>query len=366
MSKEINHDPIFASFKIGDHSAQFSAQRYGARTDVFDMLISGTHSHYWDPSDDRYIDFSSPFDLTTKLVLPMEVFPEFDTPSIRQLSNSQKIALANDNAHWMVSSLLHGEQAALSLCSSLTNTLVDPGGQEYASNQAREEARHVNAFTRYIEARWATPLEPGPALGGLLTELVCAPEVYKKLIGMQILVEGLAMGMFAVIHALTNDPVLKRLTQLVMTDETFHHKFGKTWAARTVPNTTPDEHIILEDWAAHCFEKLLLNLINIKERKQIFAKHGLPWEIISKECESLFSEDSQREKMQQQGNVFRVLVRTLVKSGIITERTRPIYARWLDVEQVCKEEDVLDVVGEIVSQQGISLLKALNGQTSAN
>lgn len=364
MSKEINHDPIFASFKIDDHSSQFSAKRYGTRTDVFDKLISGTHSHYWDPSDSRYIDFSLPFDLTNQLVLPMEVFPEFEAACIKKLSPSQQIALANENSRWMISSLLHGEQAALSLCSSLTNTLVDPGGQEYASNQAREEARHVNAFTRYIEARWGTPYEPGQALGSLLTELVCVPEVYKKLIGMQILVEGLAMGMFAVIHALTDDPVLKKLTQLVMTDETFHHKFGKTWATRTVPNATTEEHIILEDWAAHCFEKLLLNLMNVEERKQIFEQFDLNWEEVRQECDHIFSAESQREKLKQQGNVFRVLVRTLVKSGVITKRTRPIYSRWLDVDQVCEEADVLDMVGEIVSQQGISFLKQLNGQSN--
>ena len=49
-----------------------------------------------------------------------------------------------------------------------------------------------------------------------------------------------AMGAFASIHAHTNDPVLKRLTQLVMTDEAFHHKFGKIWADRTIPNLSEE------------------------------------------------------------------------------------------------------------------------------
>ena len=52
--------------------------------------------------------------------------------------------------HWSISNLLHGEQGALSLSASLCHVLLDPGAQEYAANQAREEARHVTGFTRYI------------------------------------------------------------------------------------------------------------------------------------------------------------------------------------------------------------------------
>ena len=46
-----------------------------------------------------------------------------------------------------------------------------------------------------------------------------------------------------------------------MTDEAFHHKFGKIWADRTIPKLTEEEHNIVEDWAAHCFQTLLFNLV---------------------------------------------------------------------------------------------------------
>ena len=79
-------------------------------------------------------------------------------------------------------------------------------------------------------------------LKALLVEIIGAPEVYKKIIGMQMLVEGLAMGAFATFFTQTNDPLMKKLMQLVMTDEAFHHKFGKIWADRTVPKLEPEEH----------------------------------------------------------------------------------------------------------------------------
>ena len=112
---------------------------------------------------------------------------------------------------------MHGEQGALNLSASLCHILRDPGAQEYAANQAREEARHVTAFAKYVQSRFGKPLPVGETLGGLLSEMVNAKEVYKKIVGMQLLVEGLAMGIFASLHSKSQDPVLRRLTQLVMT-----------------------------------------------------------------------------------------------------------------------------------------------------
>ena len=77
-------------------------------------------------------------------------------------------------------------------------------------------------------------------------------EVYKKIVGMQMLVEGLAMGAFATLYTKTRDPLLRHLCQLVMTDEAFHHKFGKIWADRTIPKLSQGGAEMIEDWAAQC------------------------------------------------------------------------------------------------------------------
>ena len=95
------------------------------------------------------------------------------------------------------SSILHGEQGALNLSASLCHVLYDQGAQEYAANQTREEARHVTAFAKYVKARWGRPAECGATLKSLLVEIIATPEVYKKIVGMQMLIEGLAMGAFA-------------------------------------------------------------------------------------------------------------------------------------------------------------------------
>ena len=123
-----------------------------------------------------------------------------------------------------------------------------------------------------MQKRWGTPLGCGTTLANLMNDIVLAPEVYKKLVGMQMLIEGLAMGAFATFHCKTNDPTLRRLIQLVMSDEAFHHRFGKIWADRTVPKLTAEEHEKVEDWAAKCFQTLLFNLVNAEQKQAIYPQ----------------------------------------------------------------------------------------------
>jgi hypothetical protein len=236
--------------------------------------------------------------------------------------------------------------------------LRDPGAQEYAANQTREEGRHVTAFAKYIIARWGTPLPCGTVLAGLLQEIVHAPEVYKKIIGMQMLVEGLAMGAFATIFKEWNDPLAKKLTQLVMTDEAFHHKFGKIWADRTIPKLSAEEHEIVENWAAHCFQTLLFNLVAPHQMTAIYVQFGMDPEKVLESFQAAVTDDMRREHMKEGTNIFRVLVKTLWNAGIITDRTKSFYAMYIDFDEFKAEGD--EMVGDAIADEGIQYLKTIN------
>ena len=92
---------------------------------------------------------------------------------------------------------------------------------------------------------------------------------------MQMLLEGLAMGAFANLHKQSRDPVLCRLVQMVMTEESFHHKFGKVLADKTIANLSSAERDRVEDWAAECFVSLLFNLVNIRKKWMVYKQFGL-------------------------------------------------------------------------------------------
>src|ERR1043166_2382505 len=356
---QIIKDEAYNAVDPSDFPAMLDVNRYGERSTAFDKIISATHDHFWDPLDKKYIDFSEPFDLDSQTILPEDFFPIFKTRVGDTMSRAQKIKFAAQSTRWQISSILHGEQGALSLSASLCHILRDPGAQEYAANQTREEARHVTAFSKYIQARWGKPVKVGPALGDLLNELVASPLVWKKLVGMQMLIEGLAMGAFATLWKESRDPLLRHVCQLVMTDEAFHHKFGKIWADRTIPHLSKSEHEMIEDWAAQVFQVLLFNLGVPNQKEWIYREVGLDPEWCQQAFMEALTDAAIREELQETTNIFRVLIKTLLKAGIITDRTRGVYAAYVDMHELYAEGDRM--VGDDIAEEGIKYLIALNG-----
>ena len=358
--ENITKDPAYNAVDPHDFPAMLEVDRYGQRSTAFDKIISATHDHFWDPLDPKYIDFSEPFDMENEALLPEEMVGVLQTNYGKEMLSDPKRRIAFINASTLrsFSSILHGEQGALNLSASLCHVLYDQGAQEYAANQTREEARHVTAFAQYIKARWGRPVAPSPVLKNLLVEIIAAPEVYKKIVGMQMLVEGLAMGAFATFHQKLNDPLGRKLMQLVMTDEAFHHKFGKIWADRTVPKLSPEEHAIIEDWAAHCFQTLLFNLVAPSEQQDLYEEFGLdPLRVIA-EFQEIATDEARREDMKEATNIFRVLIKTLLNAGIITDRTRAFYATYVDVDELKAEGERM--VGDDIAEEGIRYLQAIN------
>jgi len=363
-SDQITKNAAYEAVAPDDFASMIEVDRYEQRSSDFDKIISDTHAHFWDPLDTKYIDFSENFDVENKLLMPEEFLPELQCPSVMKLDEKSKIRLANESFRWQMSAILHGEQGALNLSASLCHILKDQGAQEYAANQAREEARHVTGFAKYINSRWGKPLPVGQTLGDLLSELVNAPEVYKKIVGMQILVEGLAMGAFATIYQHSYDPVLVKLMQLVMTDEAFHHKFGKIWADKTIPQLDENEQNIIEDWAANCFQILLFNLVNPEQKKIIYGQFGLDWKQVLDELHEIITDDDRRERMRESTDIFRVLVKTLFKAGIITDRTKDFYSVYVDLNELKEEGDRM--VGDDIADEGLQFLKEINFKDNAS
>ncbi|MDR3473689.1 MAG: ferritin-like domain-containing protein [Devosia sp.] len=358
--QNITKDVMYDAVAPDDFEAMLELDRYGARSTAFDKIISATHDHFWDPLDPKYIDFSEPFDLEREALLPDEQIMSLGVPYVREHleKTGQKVKFINEMTLWQFSSILHGEQGALNLSASLCHVLKDQGAQEYAANQTREEARHVTAFAKYIKARWGRPRPCGQVLQKLLVDIISAPEVYKKIIGMQMLVEGLAMGAFAAGFQFNRDPLARKLFQLVMTDEAFHHKFGKIWADRTVPKMTEDERNMVEDWAAHCFQSLLFNMGSPQQQAAIYEDFGLDPQKVMEGLRALATDERRRERLKSQTNIFRVLIKTLLNAGLITDRTRGFYATYVDMDELKAEGDRM--VGDDIAEEGIKYLQAVN------
>src|ERR1043165_4739037 len=109
----------FTAIDPADFGAVIAVDRYGTRAHSFDRFIRETHLHFWDPTDSVYIPFETPFDMQQQSIVPMDMVAELRTAVADRLTQQQRIEFANETARWWLSSLLHGEQAALLLASSL-------------------------------------------------------------------------------------------------------------------------------------------------------------------------------------------------------------------------------------------------------
>ena len=356
----ITKDLIYEAVAPDDFESMLDLDRYGARSTAFDKIISATHDHFWDPLDPKYIDLSAPWDMQTQPLVGEELVAALQTDYVKDKLNTPELRaqFVNKSLLYSFSSILHGEQGALNLSASLCHVLLDQGAQEYAANQTREEARHVTAFAKYIKARWGRPIECSKVLQDLLVDIIASPEVYKKIIGMQMLVEGLAMGAFATFYQKLNDPLGRQLMQLVMTDEAFHHKFGKIWADRTIPKLSETEHQIVEDWAAHCFQAVLFNLVSPSEQVALYAEFDLDPARVLEEIQLIATDDARRQDMKEASNIFRVLIKTLLNAGIITDRTRAFYGLYVDMDELKAEGDKM--VGDDIAEEGIKYLQKIN------
>jgi hypothetical protein len=150
---------------------------------------------------------------------------------------------------WRLSQFLHGEQGALVVCGQLVNAIPELDAKLYASTQVVDEGRHVEVFEKYVKKLHKIyPVDP--LLKGLIDEILATNLWELKLLGMQMLIEGLAIAAFNLMRKQTGDPTLAELLDYVLQDEGRHVNFGYFALRRSLPDLDPAKREYLEDF---CF-----------------------------------------------------------------------------------------------------------------
>ena len=127
---------------------------------------------------------------------------------------------------WFVSQFMHGEQGALVATARLVETVPDIDSKYYAANQVGDEARHVEAYAKYLNEKLQHAYPISKPLESLLIDIMEEKRWDITYLGMQIMVEGLALAAFGWGNLLFHDPVIKQITEYVMRDEARHVAFG--------------------------------------------------------------------------------------------------------------------------------------------
>jgi hypothetical protein len=240
------------SLMTSGHEAYFDWQ-YTADMPEMKDLYRRAKQNQWD--GEVALDWSTDVDpLNPETpVLPYEFFANerFAKFGVAAERNSKEdMSLRYDMLCWMLSQFLHGEQGALLASAQVTECVQWMDGKFYGATQVMDEARHVEVFHRYLATKLNKLYDVNDNLFVIIDALMHDSRWDMKFLGMQIMIEGLALGAFGLLYKMTKEPLLKNLLKYVIQDEARHVHYGVI-ALREHYQTAISEKELRErqDWA---------------------------------------------------------------------------------------------------------------------
>ena len=264
----------------------------------------------WNAGTD--IDWSQP--MPDRGDVPPAIFWD-DYKPYQDLSNEDKFKFLQHRGSWSLSQFLHGEQGALLVASQLVSCAPTFNAKLYAASQTFDEARHVEAFNKYIQTRQRMMYPIGNGLKSLLDKILTDPRWDLKFIGMQIIIEGLALAAFNVARQGTNDPVFKDMLYLIIRDEARHVTFGVNYLEEFLKTLSEEE---LEERAQFAYEACLVMRGRLMSA-DVYENFG--WD---KEDAQAFAQKADVANNFQH-LLFTRVVPNLSRIGLLTEKVRPLY-----------------------------------------
>jgi hypothetical protein len=146
--------------------------------------------------------------------------------ALEKWGDAEWLAFGVEQRRWTLSQFLHGEQGALICTAKIVETVPWYDAKLYASTQVVDEARHVEVFGRYLNEKLGGQYQVNAHLRMLLDDIVNDSRWDMTYLGMQVMVEGLALAAFGFLYQMTEEPLLKKILRYVMSDEARHVAFG--------------------------------------------------------------------------------------------------------------------------------------------
>ena len=284
-------------------------------------LYEAAKTSQWNATSD--LDWSIPVDPhdPERPLLPESYVPPSELPIFQRLSQREKNEQILAMTSWVLSQFLHGEQGALFAACQVTTAVPWMDGKLYGSTQVVDEGRHVEVFHGYLSRKLERVYEINDNLYVIIDALMTDSRWDVKFLGMQIMIEGLALGAFGTLRQLTREPLLKELLKYVITDEARHVHYGvlaiQEFVAKGISERERRER---EDWA---FEVALLlrNRFLAHEFYDEYYAHAMSrraWDelVLRSSMMSLFRK-----------TMFKRIIPNLKRIGLLSDRVRPHYEK---------------------------------------
>jgi hypothetical protein len=217
------------------------------------------------------------------------------------------IEVGVQSQNWTLSQFLHGEQGALICTAKIVESVPWIDAKYYAATQVMDEARHVEVFAKYLDTKLSGHYPINAHLRLLLDDIVSDSRWDMTYLGMQIMVEGLALAAFGFIHQLTTEPLLKQLLRYVMADEARHVAFGVLSLQEYYEGLSAAEVRERQEFAFEAAVRMRDRFL----QQEVWDRMGLP----VKEVVALVQQAPERQMFQQM--LFSKIVPNCKKLGLL-------------------------------------------------
>ncbi|MFM1761487.1 MAG: hypothetical protein RL478_1097 [Actinomycetota bacterium] len=226
----VNTDPNEVQHSVRGGGDTIFTWDYSLARPQLRKLYEKAKTGQWNGSTD--LDWSTNVDLEATITADQLLIGNGIDPSLyahtplATWGDKEWLEFGIESRRWTLSQFLHGEQGALVCTAKIVETVPWYDAKLYASTQVVDEARHVEVFARYLDEKMGGMYPVNAHLKMLLDDIIKDNRWDMTYLGMQIMIEGLALAAFGYLHELTGEPLLKKLLRYVMSDEARHVAFG--------------------------------------------------------------------------------------------------------------------------------------------
>jgi len=289
---------------------------YGSEVEELRRLYEKGKVNQWNAETD--LDWDTPVSRDDWVITPR-------TSLLAQLcaisgkDEATQKAAAFDELAYALSQLLHGEQAALQLCGQLTNVCDKMDEKWYAASQVADEARHIEALSKFLSRKLGTIYPVAPTLKTLLDMLLEADTAQKKTLGMQCLFEGMAVGIFDFLRQDSKNALFSDMIRRVELDESRHAAFGMLTMRRVMREAEQEQKDEMED-----FSFTLLEALNANQQLDLLRTLGPKYDIDPKAVVEFVTGLDNFAEINSLMFMHTVMP-NLKNLGLLTERTEAKY-----------------------------------------
>jgi hypothetical protein len=320
---------------LGSFDTTFRWEYEDARDKLSGLYKKGKRLQ-WDV--DTRIDWSQDLDPENPQQMPDESISIYGSDIWNRMNDREKANLRRHAQSWQLSQFLHGEQGALICTAKIVQQVPDMDSKFYAATQVMDEARHVEAYSRLLHEKFDLAYPITPSLKILLNDVLSDSRWDMTYLGMQILVEGLALAAFADIRDSAKNSLAASVNAYVMQDEARHVAFGRIALRDYYPHLTQKERDEREEFAVDACYLMRDRFL----AEEVWETVGLPVE----ECIGYV--DASQEMREFRSRLFSRIVPAMKDIGLWGPKIRRAYSHMgilgyaeVDLDAVAKEDERL-------------------------